>query len=192
MKHVSWLRWHCRGEIFYFILITVFALAIDIYYSDKKIWFSDFFLGTITPLLWNKTQIVEETLYYSEVISFPYRKSTINWMLSAELLPKRIKTNNRRFSYVGNRELVKSIVGTKFENSHVRLHSQVGNRLWKLFVWHLSSVLVHFYITIKWFCSSLLCYDNFCTITDSGNKIKYCRLPKNSETQQEKTKENTC
>ena len=30
----------------------------------------------------------------------------------------------------GNWELAKSIVGTKFERSHVCLHSQAGNRLW--------------------------------------------------------------
>ena len=35
-----------------------------------------------------------------------------------------------RFSYAGNWELVKSIVGTKFRRSHVCLHSQAGNRLW--------------------------------------------------------------
>ena len=37
-----------------------------------------------------------------------------------------------RFSYAGNWELVKSIVGTKFRRSHVCLHSQVGNKLWQL------------------------------------------------------------
>ena len=34
-----------------------------------------------------------------------------------------------RFSYAGNWELVKSIVGTKFRRSHVSLHFQAGNRL---------------------------------------------------------------
>ena len=43
----------------------------------------------------------------------------------------------------------------------------------------------------KWFCSSSLCFDNFYTKTVSGDKIKYSRIPKNTETQQEKTKENT-
>ena len=33
------------------------------------------------------------------------------------------------FSYAGNWELVKSIVGTKLKRGHVCLHSQVGNRL---------------------------------------------------------------
>ena len=36
---------------------------------------------------------------------------------------------NCRFSYAGNWELVKLIVGTKFRRSHVCLHSQAGNRL---------------------------------------------------------------
>ena len=39
-----------------------------------------------------------------------------------------------------------------------------------------------------------LYYDNFCTKSDAGDKIKYCSLPKNIETQQaqqEHTKENT-
>ena len=44
---------------------------------------------------------------------------------------------------------------------------------------------------MKWFCSSLLYYDNFCTKADTGDKIKYCRLPKNTQTQQENTKGNT-
>ena len=43
----------------------------------------------------------------------------------------------------------------------------------------------------KWLCSSSLCYDNFCTKTDTGDKIKYNRLSKNTETQQGNTKENT-
>ena len=42
-----------------------------------------------------------------------------------------------------------------------------------------------------WLCSSSLCYDNFCTKTDTGDKIKYSRIPKNTLTQQENTKENT-
>ena len=40
-------------------------------------------------------------------------------------------------------------------------------------------------------CSTSLCYDNFCTETDTGDKINYCRISKNTETQQENTKENT-
>ena len=36
-----------------------------------------------------------------------------------------------------------------------------------------------------------LCYDNFCTKTDTGDKIKYNRFSKNTETQQENTKEHT-
>ena len=35
-----------------------------------------------------------------------------------------------------------------------------------------------------------LCYDNFCTKTETSNKIKYSRIPKNTETQQENTKKN--
>ena len=34
-----------------------------------------------------------------------------------------------------------------------------------------------------------LCYDNFCTKTDTGDKIKYSRIPKNTETQQENIRE---
>ena len=36
-----------------------------------------------------------------------------------------------------------------------------------------------------------LCYDNFCTKTDPGDKIKYSKIPKNTEIQQENTKEDT-
>ena len=36
-----------------------------------------------------------------------------------------------------------------------------------------------------------LCYDDFYTKTGTGDKIKYSRIPKNAETQQENTKENT-
>ena len=36
---------------------------------------------------------------------------------------------NWRFSYAGNWELVKSIVGTKFRRIHLCLHTQAGNRL---------------------------------------------------------------
>ena len=32
---------------------------------------------------------------------------------------------------------------------------------------------------------------NFCTKIDTGNKVKYCGLPKNMETQQENVKKNT-
>ena len=44
---------------------------------------------------------------------------------------------------------------------------------------------------MKWFWSSSLCYDNFCTKTDISNKIKYYRFPKNTETQQENIQDNT-
>ena len=37
----------------------------------------------------------------------------------------------------------------------------------------------------------MLCYDNFCTKTDTRDKIKYNRLSKNTEAQQENIKENT-
>ena len=42
-----------------------------------------------------------------------------------------------------------------------------------------------------WLCSCLLCYDNFCTKTDTGDKIKYSRIPKNVEIKQEFSRENT-
>ena len=41
--------------------------------------------------------------------------------------PFRRTIINCRFSYAGNWELVKSIVGTKFRRSHVCLHSQAGS-----------------------------------------------------------------
>ena len=37
----------------------------------------------------------------------------------------------------------------------------------------------------------ILCYDNFCTKTDTSDTIKYIKIPKNTETQQRNTKENT-
>ena len=37
----------------------------------------------------------------------------------------------------------------------------------------------------------MLDYDNFCTKTDTSDKIKYSRIPKNTETQQENAKGNT-
>ena len=43
----------------------------------------------------------------------------------------------------------------------------------------------------SWLCTSSLCYDNFGLKTDTGDKIKYSRIPKNTETQQENNKENT-
>ena len=41
--------------------------------------------------------------------------------------------------------------------------------------------------------SALLCYTMIISIqkTDAGDKIKYSRIPKNTETQQKNTKENT-
>ena len=40
--------------------------------------------------------------------------------------------------------------------------------------------------------SALLCYAmTFCTKTDTGDEIKYSRIPKNTETQQENTKQDT-
>ena len=37
----------------------------------------------------------------------------------------------------------------------------------------------------------ILCYDNFCTKSDTSDTIKYIKIPKNTETQQRNTKENT-
>ena len=42
----------------------------------------------------------------------------------------------------------------------------------------------------QWPCSSSLCYDNFGTKTDKGDKTIYSRIPKKTETQ-ENTKQNT-
>ena len=50
---------------------------------------------------------------------------------------------NCRFSYAGNWELVKSIVGTKSWKSHVCLHFQSLN-LHKLVVWHLLPILIDY------------------------------------------------
>ena len=44
---------------------------------------------------------------------------------------------------------------------------------------------------MKWLCPSSLRYSNFCTKAYTSDKIKHGRLPKNTETQQENTKENT-
>ena len=75
------------------------------------------------------------------------------------------------FSYAGNWELVKSFAETKFRRSHVCLHCQAGIRLWQLI--------------------ALLFLDNFYTKADTGGKVKYSRLPKNTDTQQQNTKENS-
>ena len=40
-------------------------------------------------------------------------------------------------------------------------------------------------------CSSSVYCDNFYTKADTGDKIKYRRIPKNKEAQQENTKKNT-
>ena len=66
--------------------------------------------------------------------------------------------------------------GTKFRRSHFCLHSPAGNRLWQLAN-----------------CSALLRYAKIisaATKNDTGDKIKYSRISKNTETQQENTKEN--
>ena len=39
--------------------------------------------------------------------------------------------------------------------------------------------------------SQVCLHDNFCTKTDTGDRIKYSRVPKITEIQQENTKENT-
>ena len=91
-----------------------------------------------------------------------------------------------RFLYVGNWELVKSIVETKFRGSYVCLHSQAGNRIYQLVV-QFNTLLKLQWMEMKnykWLCSSLLCYNNFCTKTKTGDKIKYFRLLNNTETQQ--------
>ena len=87
--------------------------------------------------------------------------------------------NNWCFWYTENWELVKSIVGTKFRRSLVCSHSQAENRLCQLVAW-----------LVAWLCSSSFCYNNFFTKTGSLHEIKYCRLSKNTETQQDNTKEN--
>ena len=87
--------------------------------------------------------------------------------------------NNWCFWYTGNWELVKSIVGTKFRRSLVCSHSQAENRLCQLVAW-----------LVAWLCSSSFCYNNFFTKTGTVHEIKYYRLSKNTETQQDNTKEN--
>ena len=60
-----------------------------------------------------------------------------------------------------------------------------------MFVYILNQVMGKQGCDSQWLFSSSLCYDNFCTKTDTGEKIKYSRIPKNTETQQKNTKENT-
>ena len=94
---------------------------------------------------------------------------------------QQVKTVNYcRFSYLGNWELVKLIVGTKFTRSHVYILKWeidcdnqfiIFSQFWYIFK-----------ITMKWLCSSSLCYDNFCIKTGTSDKVKYCRRPKNTET----------
>ena len=55
-----------------------------------------------------------------------------------------------RFSFLGNWKLVKSIVRTKFRRNHVCLHSQAGNRLYQLVVWHLLSILIPFQNVLRY------------------------------------------
>ena len=45
------------------------------------------------------------------------------------------------------------------------------------------------YILKREIDSSSLYFDNFCTKTDAGDKIKYSSIAKNEETQQENTTE---
>ena len=60
-----------------------------------------------------------------------------------------------------------------------------GKKIWKkpyLFtlVWHLFSI---FKITMKWLCFSSLCYNNFCTKTDTSHKINitsFLRIQRNN------------
>lgn len=48
-----------------------------------------------------------------------------------------------------------------------------GNRICQLVALNIFSILIKiFEITMKWFCSFLLCYNNFYTKTNTGNKIK--------------------
>ena len=48
-----------------------------------------------------------------------------------------------------------------------------------------------FKVTLKWLCSSLLCYNNFCAKTNTGDKMKYHKFFNNTEAQQKNTEENT-
>ena len=68
---------------------------------------------------------------------------------------------------------MQSIVEAKFRARHVCLNSQAESRLWQLMA------LLFLY------------YGNFCTKTDTGDKTKYSSIPKNTETQQKNTRENT-
>ena len=58
-------------------------------------------------------------------------KTNFCWR-SAEIWLESAVHEYRRFSYAGNWELVKSIVGTKFRRRHVCLHSQAGIKLWQI------------------------------------------------------------
>ena len=95
-------------------------------------------------------------------------------------------------SYVnaGNWDLVKSIVGTKLRRSQVCLHSQTGDRLYQLAVWRLLTILIHFQNCNEMALLFFGILQECLYITETGDKIKYCRLPKNTETQQENVKQN--
>ena len=48
-----------------------------------------------------------------------------------------------------------------------------------------NNTFIYIHLKMKWFCSSLLCYNNFCSKTGARDKIKYYRLAKNPKTQNE-------
>ena len=63
-----------------------------------------------------------------------------------------------------------------------------------LVVWYLLSILIHFQnyneMVLLFYNKNTFCYNNFCTKTDTSDRIKYYTLPSNAETQQENTNEN--
>ena len=75
----------------------------------------------------------------------------------------------------------KNDCGDKFERSHVYLHIQAGNRLL------VASCLASFFNLIHFQNSNVI----FLQKIDTADKMKYVRVPKNTEIQQENTKENT-
>ena len=83
---------------------------------------------------------------------------------------------NCRFSYAKNWELVKSIAGTNLEQA--------------MFLYILKPETGY---DSFWLCSSSLCYDkkSFLYKTDTGDTIKYSRIPKNTQAQQKNTNDNT-
>ena len=134
-------QYNCGNKYYIsFFIIKLLSLKFYDYFTQQQKYFSqmmdnmrkntNFFTNFRTCHCMKSVRIRSYSGPHFPAFGLNTKRYSVSLRIQSECGKMRTRiAPNRRFSYTGNWELVKSIVGTKLRRSYVCLHSQAGNRL---------------------------------------------------------------